>query len=268
MTLSLRQRAIMEIAKADGQVMVDDLAGRFSVSPQTIRRDLQDLCEARHLQRIHGGAVFETGAVNVVYETRRAMASAAKEAIGRAMAARVENGASLFLAIGTTTEAVARALSGHRDLLVVTDNLNVATTLGPTGAAEVVVAGGSYRPGDGGVVGSATATFLRQFKLDLAVIGTSAIDPDGWLLDYDLREVEATRAMFANARRRVLVADATKFERAAPVRVAELAGLDTLVTDAPPPPGIARIAAEAEVEIAVAGDAPVTIATDPPPPGA
>ncbi|MEO0822192.1 MAG: DeoR/GlpR family DNA-binding transcription regulator [Pseudomonadota bacterium] len=252
MALSLRQREIMEIARSSGQVLVDALALRFDVSPQTIRRDLGELCDTGLLQRVHGGAVLESGVSNLIYETRRAIAREEKEAIGRACAAAVPNGASLILTIGTTTEAVARALGRHRDLLVVTNNLNVAHILSENPDCEVIVAGGRLRRSDAGVIGESAAAFLGRFKADIAVIGVSAIDPEGSLLDFDLSEAQVTRAALANARRRVLVADHTKFSRAAPVRVAEIETFDAIVTDRAPPAPFAALCAEAGVQVEVA----------------
>jgi DeoR family transcriptional regulator, glycerol-3-phosphate regulon repressor len=101
----------------NGRVLVEDLAERFGVSPQTIRKDLNELCDKLLLTRIHGGALYPSGIENVEYEERKALAAAEKEAIGRAAAAIIPDRASLFINIGTTTEAVGKALLGHRGLL-------------------------------------------------------------------------------------------------------------------------------------------------------
>lgn len=254
--LTPRQHDILGIARQDQRVSVDDLARRFGVAPQTIRRDLAELCAARMLSRVHGGAMLATGAANVGYETRAALNGAAKQAIGRLCAVDIPDNCSLFINIGTTTEAVARALTGHRDLMVITNNLNVANTLAANSACEVIVAGGVLRRADNGLVGEATVDFIRQFKVDVAIIGTSAIDADGTLLDYDVREVRVAQAILANARRSVLVADASKFTRSAPVRIASLGSLDAFYTDAPPPEPIATLCAEHGVAVQVA-DGPV-----------
>jgi len=87
------------------------------------------------------------------------------------------------------------------------------------------------RGSDGGIVGEAAVDFIRQFKVDYAVIGVSAIDPDGALLDFDYREVKVAQAIIANARHVILVADATKFERTAPVRIGHLSQVSTFITD-------------------------------------
>ncbi|HPQ94051.1 MAG TPA: DeoR/GlpR family DNA-binding transcription regulator [Thiolinea sp.] len=185
MNLSLRQQQIMNEARTHGQVLVDALVERFEVTPQTIRKDLNELCELKLLSRVHGGAVLTTGKVNVGYELRQNIASIQKQALASLCAAAIPNNSSLFLNIGTTTEAVAMALLEHQELMVITNNLNVANILIRNPSFEVIVAGGVLRHADRAIIGEATADFMRQFKLDFAVVGTSALDPDGTLLDFD-----------------------------------------------------------------------------------
>lgn len=243
-------------------MQVDELAARFEVSVQTIRKDLNDLCDGRLLSRVHGGAVVTFGTENVGYEARRLTAAAEKAAIARAVAELVPDGASLTINIGTTTEAVAIALSRHRSLMVVTNNINVATTLRPCPEIEVVIAGGTVRRSDGGIIGEAAVDFIRQFRVDFAVIGVSAIDADGALLDYDYREVRVAQAIIANARHTILVADATKFERTAPVRIGNVGDIDTLVTDHCPSEDFRRVCETAQVRLVeVSADSSITTAS-------
>lgn len=229
--LTRRQLDIVEVARDIGRVGVDDLARRFDVSPQTIRKDLNELCDRRVLSRTHGGAVIASGVANLSYEARRFVDRDEKRAIGEAAAALIPDGTSLFIDIGTTTEEVAKALVGHQNMLVITNNLNVAMQLCRLETFEVIVAGGPVRRGDGAVVGEAAVDLIRQFKVDTAVIGTSAIDEDGSLLDFDYREVRVAKAIIENARRVVLVADRSKVGRFAPVRLARLDEIDVFVTD-------------------------------------
>lgn len=231
MFLTERQTKIVELAKSAGRVLVDDLAAKFAVTPQTIRKDLNDLCDAQILTRIHGGATLPRTNENVRYDARRQIAAVEKQAIGIAAAGLIPHGASLFINIGTTTEAVGEALAQHRELMVITNNINVANRLRLLDDIEVVIAGGVVRQSDGGIVGEAAVDFIRQFKVDYAVIGASAIDPDGALLDYDFREVKVAQAIIANARHVILVADSTKFERTAPVRIGQISQVHTFITD-------------------------------------
>jgi DeoR family glycerol-3-phosphate regulon repressor len=232
---SARQHEILALARAAGRVAVEDLAARFGVSPQTIRKDLNQLCDRRLLARQHGGAMLVSGVENLAYAARRALAHEEKRRIARRCAALIPDGSSLFINIGTTTEEVARALVGHRNLLVVTNNIHVVSILLPSPQIEVVVAGGPVRRADGGIVGEATVDLVSQFKLDFAVIGASALDEDGSLLDFDYREVRVARAILGNARHAILVADVGKFDRSAPVRIGHVSQLYGVVMDRPPP---------------------------------
>jgi DeoR family glycerol-3-phosphate regulon repressor len=240
MATSLRQEEILALARAEGRVSVEDLAARFGVTLQTIRRDLTDMAGAGRLERVHGGAVLRSGVANIGYAERRLLNAAGKAAIGRVCAAAIPDNSSLFLNIGTTTEAVARALLDHRNLTVVTNNLNVANILADSDSCEVIVAGGVLRRADGGLVGDLTKEAIETFKVDFAVIGTSALDCDGDLLDFDGQEVRVSRAIIRQSRASFLVADHTKLSRAAPVRIASLSEIDTLVTDRVLPDSLAE----------------------------
>lgn len=226
-----RHAAILELARVQNRVTVEALAGHFGVSLQTIRKDLNQLCDQRLLTRVHGGATLPSGVENLEYEARRRIAAEAKDAIGRRAAELIPNDASLFINIGTTTEAVSQALLDHSGLLVITNNINVANRMRVYPRFEVVIAGGVVRPSDGGIVGEAAAGFFGQFKVDYAVIGASALDEEGTLLDYDYREVKVAQAIIANARHVILVADQGKFARSAPVRIARIDQISTFVTD-------------------------------------
>lgn len=252
MSDTYRRQAIMARARSDGRVRVDALARQFGVTVQTIRRDLTDLSEAGLLARVHGGAVLPSGTRNIGYEDRRGLNLDAKEAIGRTAAAQITDGASVFLDIGTTAEAVARALLAHHGLLVVTNNINVANILVANPEAEIVLAGGLLRRADGGLVGEVTVDFVRQFKVDTAVIGASALDEGGDVLDFDFREVRIVQEVLATARRKILVADASKLARSAPVRIGTLRAFDIWVTDARPPERLRRLAADWGTEVIVA----------------
>ena len=250
--LTHRQTEILNIVRASGRVMVEDLARRFEVSAQTIRKDLNDLCEQRSLTRIAGGAIIASGVENLAYEARRFVAAEEKKAIGAAAAALIPNGCSLFINIGTTTEEVASALTSHEDLLVITNNLNVATILSDNPSCEVIVAGGSVRLRDRAIVGEATVDFIRQFKVDIALIGVSSIEADGTLRDFDLREVKVAQTIIAQAREVWLAADASKFNRPAMIELAKLSQIDCLFTDAEPPPPFPDLIERAQVRCVVA----------------
>jgi DeoR family transcriptional regulator, glycerol-3-phosphate regulon repressor len=252
MALSLRQSEILEIARVEGKVAVEALAERFGVTVQTIRRDLSDLAMAGKLDRVHGGAIMPSGVANIGYEERRSLNAEAKAAIARACAALIPDNSSLFINIGTTTEAVARELLRHQNITVVTNNMNVANILVGNESCAVIVAGGVLRRSDGGLVGDLTTQAIEGFKVDLAIIGTSALDADGDLLDFDPQEVRVSRAIIRQARRTFLVTDSSKLTRSAPVRITSLAEIDAIFTEQPLPPELADRCAGWETEVHVA----------------
>lgn len=251
--LPRRLAEILAIARESGRVSVDDLAARFTLTPQTIRRDLNELCEMRRLTRIHGGAMLASGVENLAYEARKLVSQPHKRLIGEAAARLVADNSSLFINLGTTTEEVARALGSHTGLLVITNNLQVAAELHRHASIDVILTGGTVRRSDGGVVGASAVEQIRQFRTDLAIIGTSAIDPDGTLLDFDIREVQVSQAIIRNARRVMLVTDGSKFLRSAPVRIAHLSDVDIIVTDRMHSPELAELCEINGVEVVEAG---------------
>lgn len=247
--LSERQNQILALARENGRIEVEALSSTFGVSPQTIRKDLNELCDKQLLQRVHGGAIVGSGIENVSYDARRLLAPAPKKAIGIRAAELIPDNCSLLINIGTTTEQVAQALCNHRGLLVITNNINAVTIMKNALGIELIIAGGQVRRSDGGIVGVAAVDFINQFKVDYAVIGVSAIDEDGSLLDYDFREVRVAQAIIENARHVILVADHMKFERSAPIRIGHISQIDTIVCDAPLPKDLQDICLRDSVDV-------------------
>jgi DeoR family glycerol-3-phosphate regulon repressor len=236
-----RQQEILSLTHAKGMLQIQWLAEHFAVTPQTIRRDIERLASQSLLRRFRGGVTTPSSTENIAYSTRKTLMAEEKRRIAELAAQQVPNEASLFINIGTTTEAVARTLLGHRGLRVITNNLNVATILHQNTDFSVSIAGGPVRQRDGGIVGEATVDFIRQFKVDIGIIGVSGIDSDGDLLDYDYQEVRVARAIIENSRRVFLVTDHTKFGRNAMTRMAHIGDVDDLFTDREPPPDMLAV---------------------------
>ncbi|NDR58520.1 DeoR/GlpR family DNA-binding transcription regulator [Aliiruegeria sabulilitoris] len=249
MAQSFRQTDILELARQQGKVTVDDLVGRFGVTHQTIRRDLTELAESGKLERVHGGAMLPSGVTNIGYEDRRDLNTDAKGAIAALCAAAIPNDCSVFLNIGTSTEAVARALLLHRNLMVITNNINVANILVANPDINIMVAGGMLRRSDGGLTGALTREVIEQFKVDIAVIGCSALDHDGDLLDFDIEEVHVSQTILRQARQSFLVADHSKFQRTAPARIASLGEIDNFFTDRPLTTSLIRLCRDWGTEV-------------------
>lgn len=243
-----RQIKLLDVVRAQGSASVEQLADRLGVTLQTVRRDVQRLADAGLLTRFHGGVrVPSSTTENIAHQQRESLNAEGKARIARAVAQRVPNDCSLILNIGTTTEAVAKALLHHKGLRVITNNLNVAAILCGNSDCEVIVAGGVVRPRDRGIVGEAAVDFMRQFRVDIAVIGISGIEPDGSLRDFDYREVKVAQIIIEHAREVWLAADSSKFNRPAMVELARLTQIDRLFTDQAPPEPFPALLEEANV---------------------
>jgi DeoR family glycerol-3-phosphate regulon repressor len=248
-----RQLKLMDVVRAQGSASVENLADRLQVTLQTVRRDVQRLAEAGLLTRFHGGVRVPTSTIeNIAHQQRENLHAEGKARIAQAIAERIPNGCSLILNIGTTTEAVARSLLQHKGLRVITNNLNVAAILCGNGDCEVIVAGGVVRPRDRGIVGEAAVDFIRQFRVDIAVIGISGIELDGSLRDFDYREVKVAQTIIEHAREVWLAADNSKFNRPAMVELARLDQIDRLFTDAAPPEPFTGLLEDADVSCHIA----------------
>jgi DeoR family glycerol-3-phosphate regulon repressor len=253
MTLNPRQTALLEEVRNQGFASIEELARKFGVTLQTVRRDVNLLAENGMLARFHGGVRMDNSTTeNIAYRQRQSLNAEGKARIGRAVASAVPEGCSLILNIGTTVEEIARALIHHRGLRVITNNLHVANILADNPDCEVIVAGGVLRSRDRGIVGEATVEFIRQFKVDIGLIGISGIEADGSLRDYDFREVKVARTIIEHSREVWLAADATKFNRQAMVELGHLSEVDRLFTDQPLKAPFERILEESEVRCVVA----------------
>ena len=179
--------------------------------------------------------------MNTSWHDRKATQTAEKERIARKVASQIPNGATLFIDIGTTPEAVAHALLNHENLRVVTNNLNVANTLMQKDDFRIILAGGELRSRDGGIIGEATLDFISQFRLDFGILGISGIDTDGSLLEFDYHEVRTKRAIIENSRHVMLVVDHSKFGRNAMVNMGSISMVNAVYTDEMPPAGVLQV---------------------------
>ncbi|MDR3430536.1 MAG: DeoR/GlpR family transcriptional regulator [Rouxiella aceris] len=244
-----RHDAIVELVRQQSYVSTEELVEHFAVSPQTIRRDLNDLAEQNKIHRHHGGAALPSSSVNTAYNERKIMWSEEKARIAARVASQIPDGATLFIDIGTTPEAVAHALLNHKNLRIVTNNLNVATLLTAKEDFRILLAGGEVRSRDGGIMGEATIDFISQFRLDFGILGISGIDMDGSLLEFDYHEARIKRAIIENSRNVMLVVDHSKFGRNAMVNLGNMSLIDAMFTDQQPPESVMALINKHEVQL-------------------
>ncbi|GAB4527093.1 MAG: DeoR/GlpR family DNA-binding transcription regulator [Anaerolineae bacterium] len=248
-----RQKLILEAVKDNRQATVSELSRRFDVSQVTIRRDLRDLAAQGALRRAHGGAIIAVSAPpEPPVIQRMSWAEHCKACIGRAAAALVSDGDSVFIGSGSTAAYVARHLVGRRDLTVVTNALTIATELAQADGVTVVVTGGLMRPSELSLVGHITELALREVRVDKVILGMRAISLDAGMTNDFLPEVMTDRAIIEMAPELIVVADHTKFNKTASAYVAPVERVTTLVTNSETDPQILARLRELGIKVIVA----------------
>lgn len=262
-----RHGRILSLLARDGSVSVQQLADSLDVTRETVRRDLDQLEAQGSLRRIHGGAVASSSPSRAESSLQERLnhRSAQKQAIAAAALEHLppEDGGSLIIDAGTTTEALADRLAAspaepvttsrpHRFLI--TNAVPIAHKLSNTGTLDVEILGGSIRGITGAAVGQQTVEALSRRRADVAFLGTNGIDAEFGLSTPDTAEAAVKTALIRAARRRVLLVDSSKLGQTSLVRFAGLEELDVLITDAAPQGTLAEALEAAEVDVVVTGD--------------
>ena len=251
--LSERQVRIAELVREEGFQTVETLARKFGLTPQTIRRDLNILCDHNLVRRKHGGVEQLLETRNLAYGSRQILARRAKQAIAQEVARYVPNGASVTFSVGTTPELTAEALLHHDRLRIFTNNLNVAMVACSNSTFEVFVAGGRMRNADRDILGIGMESFLSSIKVDIGIYGVAGVDESGTLLDFYEEEVRARKLIRENSRATFLVLDHTKFDRAANVRGGHICDATKVFCDMRPPEQIVKMLADSQSELVICG---------------
>lgn len=228
-----RQQRILETVRQNRQATIAELSRAFEVSDVTIRRDLRELAAQGVLRRAHGGAIAAVPAPpEPPVVQRMTQSTTCKACIGRAAAALVSDGESVFIGSGSTTTFVARNLVDRKNLTVVTNALTVATELATASHVTVVVTGGMMRASELSLVGHITEQALREVRVDKVIMGMRAISLEAGMTNDYLPEVMTDRTIIEMAPELIVVADHAKFGNVASAYVAPAQRITTLVTDA------------------------------------
>ena len=227
-----RQAAIVSLARAEGRVEVAELAERFDVTPETVRRDLTALERSGLLKRVHGGAiVVDLAGFEPALSVREAANTSEKLAIAQAALKLVPEEGAIALDAGSSTYRLAEVIPADRALTVVTNSLPIATMLSVRGSLEVQLVGGRVRGRTLATVDNSALEYLRTVYVDVAFLGMNGFSIERGLTTPDSAEAAVKSALIRCSRRAVLLADHTKFGVDHFAHVADLADIDTVVTD-------------------------------------
>jgi DeoR family glycerol-3-phosphate regulon repressor len=235
-----RQSIILDWVREEHHVDVDSISDRFGVTPQTIRRDINLLCEQGLLRRRYGGVSLPTSLHSAAGNASKSDFDQVCQRMAKEVSKQIPDGASVSLGGGEAVVHVATALLNHSSLKVLTNSLAVASALSSNSEIEVIVSGGQYRHANNDVVGPEVTNFFSSFFSDYGVISCGSIDPKHGLMDFDIREAEANRAIISNTRTKMLVADKEKWQVKAMCQVATFKYIDLFFTDQFPQNDIAE----------------------------
>lgn len=249
-----RRDLIQQVVQERGGVSVGALAEMLGVSTQTIRRDLDIICSGNGLRRAHGRIELAEDRLNTPFDQRAGTNLIGKRAIAEVAAAQIPDGATLFISIGSTALSVARALHRRKELTVITNNLSAAIALSEEVSNRIILPGGEIRLPDRDFVGEEVVDFFARYRAEYAIFGTAGIDADGGLLEFHRAEVRATEQMRKNAQKSILVIDSSKFGRLAPAAGGNLADIDLVVCDRPPPSAYSDLVAGLGAQLIYAED--------------
>lgn len=250
--MTRRITQLLAALNESGSARIQDIAVRLNVSQETVRRTVAMLEQQGVVTKVHGGVSLKNWGLEPSFEQRLIQNQATKRRIAKTVAGLIRDGASVILDVGSTTAYVAQALRQKRDLMVVTNSLPVAQALAGQNNNRVFMAGGELRSHDGGAFGPDARAFVRQFRVQHAILSVAGVDGQAGFMLQDLPEADFSRTIIACAQETIIAADASKFGRAAPIRIADPETFHRLVTDAPPPPDIADMLAEAGISVTLA----------------
>jgi DeoR family glycerol-3-phosphate regulon repressor len=251
-----RPARILALVRSSGLQSIETLALEFGVTAQTIRRDVNRLCERGLCRRMHGGIAPPPATENVDYAHRQRLNHEAKRRIAQRVADFVPDESSLFFGIGTTPEQCALALAHKRNLRVMTNNLHAALALSRNTSCELTIAGGRLRNLDHDVIAGEAHGFFARFSVDIGIYGVGGVADDGCLLDFNQDEVSMRSELARHCRRRFVVLDHSKFGRGATVRGGHLTEASVVFTDRALPTPLQSILDAAAVRVVVADAEP------------
>lgn len=228
-----RRTQILKIVRSAGRVKVNELAGRFNTSAVTIRNDLNELHQRGLVLRSHGGAVLPDTILreSPVHERLKAQ-SDEKRRIGAMAATLIHNGETIILDSGTTTLEIARQIKKKQGLQIITNGINIAAELLDARDSQVFIVGGTVRGESASISGHFAEEMFDQFSADKLFLSGAGCDLDFGVSGANLEETMVNRVMIRIAREIILVADASKFSKRSMLRIAPLAEIDTVISDA------------------------------------
>lgn len=252
MTTAERLIEVMNILRLEQSCSVSELANRLNVTMETIRRDIRNLERDGNVIKLHGSVRLPDVLLEPSYKKRINMNATQKQAIGLCAAGFVQDGMTVFIDCGSTSYWLARALKKARGLQVVTNSLDITNEVLGRQDWRCVFVGGQMNTDYRAALDQEAINQARRFVPDLLFMSISALDAERGFLDLNLQEADFKRSLLGNARKKIVLADASKFSKAGAILTADFQDIDMLVCDQMPQGELADALNHAGVEIMVA----------------
>lgn len=244
-----RQTAILELVELHRSMTVSALSTEFAVSEETIRRDIKQLESAGRVEKIHGGVRLPVTQLEPPYWQRVNRNAEAKKRIGLKAAEQVHNGMTLFIDSGTTSLWLAKALTAQKDLTVITNSLEVAAELAGRPDCKLVIVGGVVDMDYRAAFGVEAIAQARRYLPDILFLSAGGVTGEGGWLDFSHDEADFKRALLPLARKKIVLADSSKFDAPGTVQFAALDEVDVLLSEQLPKAAFAAALQKAGVAV-------------------
>jgi DeoR/GlpR family transcriptional regulator of sugar metabolism len=227
-----RRNEICRLLKERNILSIGELSSILNISKITIRRDLDYLARQNIVKKTYGGAIIEsTKDYEPPYMIRSLKMEEQKKAIGKLAASLIPENSLIFIDVGTTLLELAKNLSLDKNISVLTNWIPVAEELGKKQFSNLFLLGGKVNCREMSIIGNYPLQFLDNFNIEICFIGVGGISIDHGLTDYTVEEIEIKKQMIQRSKVKIVLADHTKFNRLAPIKICDLSEIDKIITD-------------------------------------
>lgn len=230
-----RQKKIMELLHENGSVMVNDLSRDFGVTLETVRRDLEKLEQMDQVRRTHGGAVlYEEATLDLSLEKRSGLNIDGKIAIAKKAVKLIRAGDTVFLDSSTTSFYLSKAIKDLKNITIITNNLLIVNELQACDKIKVISTGGVLDMKNLSFVGEfALKNIEENFFANKVFFSCKGVIPEKGMLESNDVEYQIKSAMLRNSRQKICIADESKLNTVASIKLAEFSDIDCFITDKP-----------------------------------
>jgi DeoR/GlpR family transcriptional regulator of sugar metabolism len=226
-----RRNEICRLLKERNILSIGELSSILNISKITIRRDLDYLARQNIVKKTYGGAIIEsTKDYEPPYMIRSLKMEEQKKAIGKLAASLIPENSLIFIDVGTTLLELAKNLSLDKNISVLTNWIPVAEELGKKQFSNLFLLGGKVNCREMSIIGNYPLQFLDNFNIEICFIGVGGISIDHGLTDYTVEEIEIKKQMIQRSKVKIVLADHTKFNRLAPIKICDLSEIDKIIT--------------------------------------